>query len=170
MWRMVRDLLTTIGTFLLVVVGGVLAFLSIAPVFGYLPHSDRPGAGWFGTFPAITWTQFWRSASYGFVWSVFLAPYVAGCAVILFVIARVMDRLGANRGVIAVVGAILGASMCGYVVGLAGWYIALAAPAVYVSMLLGAACGAWLLPRKSGSGAKRKEVVAPRGAGSSGRG
>ena len=51
-------LLIPVALYVLVVIGGTVAFLCIAPIFGYLGYSDRPGPGWFGHFPAVTWSEF----------------------------------------------------------------------------------------------------------------
>jgi hypothetical protein len=142
------DLLKTVGLYLLLVVGGVFGFLALAPVFGYLPYSDRPGPGWFSRFPAVTWTAFWHGVTFALGWSLFLAPYALVCGVILFIVARVLERFHATRLVVAVVGALLAGFVSGYVVMGIGWYIAIAAPPVYAAMLLGIIYGAWLLPRR----------------------
>ena len=148
MQRFVLDLLKTIGLYLLVVVGGVLVFLAFAPVFGYLPYSDRPGPGWFGSFPAVTWSEFWGGASFHLGWTLFLAPYAAVCGLILFLVARLLERLRTPRIGVAVVSGLLAGFLSGYIVLGIGWYIAIAAPPVYVAMGLGVLYGAWLLPKK----------------------
>jgi len=148
MTRFAIDLVKMVGLYLLVVVGGVLAFLSLAPVFGYLPYSDRPGPGWYGRFPAISWRQFWQGASFSLEWSVLLLPYAAACGLALFLVVRVLERVRTSHFVVAVAGALLGGLVSGYVVLGVGWYIAIAAAPVWVATLLGLLFGAWLLPRK----------------------
>jgi len=148
MTRFAIDLVKMVGLYLLVVVGGVLAFLSLAPVFGYLPYSDRPGPGWYGRFPAITWSQFWHGASSCFGWSLLLLPYAAVCGLALFLVIRVLERFRTSHFVVAVVGALLGGLVSGYVVLGIGWYIAIAAAPVWVAMMLGLLFGAWLLPTR----------------------
>ena len=148
MKKLAIDLLKTVGLYLVVVVGGVLSFLSLAQVFGYLPYSDRPGPGWFGRFPAISWAEFWHGASYHFGWSALLLPYAAVSGFIMFLIVRVLERFRTPRVVVAVVGALLGGIVSGYIVLGVGWYIAIAAAPVYVAMVLGLIFGALLLPRR----------------------
>ena len=148
MKKFVIDLLKSTGLYLVVVVGGVLSFLSLAPVFGYLPYSDRPGPGWFGRFPAVSWGDFWRGAGFHLGWSVLLLPYAAISGLILFLVVRVLERFRTPRVIVAIVGALVGGFVSGYIVLGIGWYIAIAAPPVYVAMVLGLIFGAWLLPRK----------------------
>lgn len=148
MKRIAIDLLKTVGLYLLVVGGGVLGFLVFAPVFGYLPYSDRPGPGWFGRFPAVSWGDFWNGASFHLGWSLLLAPYAVVSGLLLFIVARVLERFHIPRLVVAVVGAFLAAFVSGYTVLGIGWYIAIAAPPVYAAMILGILYGAWLLPKR----------------------
>jgi hypothetical protein len=148
MKNLAADVLKTVGLYLVVVVGGVLSFLSLAPVFGYLPYSDRPGPGWFGRFPAVSWAEFWRGASFHFGWSVLLLPYAAISGLMLLLVVRVLERFRTPRVLVAVVGALFGGFVSGYIVLGIGWYIAIAAAPVYVAMVLGFIFGAWLLPRK----------------------
>jgi len=146
--RIAIDLLQTVGLYLLVVVGGVFGFLVCAPVFGYLPYSDRPGPGWFGRFPGVGWADFWHGARFHLGWTLLLAPYAILCGLLLFVVARVLERFHAPRVVVAVVGALLAGFVSGYIVVAIGWYIAIAAPPVYAAVILGILYGAWLLPKR----------------------
>jgi hypothetical protein len=43
--RLIQDLVKSVACYALVITGGQVCFLSVAPVLGYLPYSDRPGAG-----------------------------------------------------------------------------------------------------------------------------
>jgi hypothetical protein len=45
--RLLLRFLKAVALYLATVVGGVTLFLIFAPLFGYLPYSDRPGPGWF---------------------------------------------------------------------------------------------------------------------------
>ena len=149
MKRLIRDLLKSVGLYLLVVVGGILCFLSFAPVFGYLPYSDRPDPGWFGRFPGVTWPEFWHGVWYFLGWVALLTPYAVIAGVVLFIIARVLERVRTPRIVVAVVAAIIAGFVSGYIVAGIGWYIAIAAPPVYFAMILGVIFGACLLPRSA---------------------
>ncbi len=148
MKRLVWDLLKSVGLYLLVVVGGIVCFLCLAPVFGYLPYSDRPGPGWIGRFPGITWGDFLGVVSFLLGWALLLTPYAIVAALILFGVARLLERIRTPRLIVAVVGALLAGFVSGYIVEGIGWYIAIAEPPVHVAELLGIIFGAWLLPRK----------------------
>jgi len=148
MKRWAIDLLRMEGLYLLIVVGGTLSFLVLAPVFGYLPYSDRPGPGWFGKFPALSWAEFRNEVGFQFGWSILLLPYAAGCGLILFVVVRVLEQFRAPHIAVSVIAALLSGLVSGYVVAGIGWYIAIAAAPVYLALLLGLLFGGLLLPRR----------------------
>lgn len=54
----------SLALYLLGAVGGTVTFLSLAPVVGYLPYSDRPGPGCLGSFSAVNWHEFVQSRVY----------------------------------------------------------------------------------------------------------
>ena len=142
------DLLKSIGVYLLIVVGGTFCFLTVAPVFGYVPYSDRPGPGWYGKFPALSWTQFWHGAVDMFDWALLLVPYAVVAGLILFTVARLLERFRTPRVAVAIVCAVVGWIGSGYVVMAIGWYIAIGGVAVDLAAALGLVYGGFLLPRR----------------------
>ena len=148
MKRLFLDLLRAVGLYLAFVVGGVLCFLSLAPVVGYIPYSDRPGPGWVGRFPGVSWSEFLGGLMFQVGWATLLLPYAAVIGVILFAVARGMERIGAPRAVVATLSALLAGLVSGYIVAGIGWCIAIAAPPIYFAMALGAVFGAWCLPTR----------------------
>jgi hypothetical protein len=148
MTRVAIDLLKMVGLYLAIVVGGLLGFLSLAPVFGYLPYSDRPGPGWFGQSPAVSMSEFLRGVGFQLGWSALLLPNAALSGLALFVVVRALEHFRTPPWIIAVVGALLGGVVSGYMVLGIGWYIAMAAAPVYFAAVLGLLFGALLLPRK----------------------
>jgi hypothetical protein len=144
---LVLDLLRSVGLYLLVVVGGSFCFLTLAPVFGYLPYSDRPGPGWIGRFPAIGWAAFWHGVAYMSSWALLLVPYAAAAGLIVFALARLLERVRTPRVVVAIVAALVAAFASGYVVLAIGWYIAIADAPVNLACVLGLVFGGFLLPK-----------------------
>jgi len=140
----------SLSLYLLVVVGGVLCFLSLAPVIGYIPYSDRPGPGWYGR-PQVTWSEFWRHLLFLLSWATLLLPYAIAVGIVLYIVTRLLERIRIPRIAVAIVAALLTGFASGYIVAGIGWYIALGDPPVVFAMLLGAAFGGWLLPRKRAS-------------------
>ena len=140
------DLLRSIGLYVLIVVGGSLCFLCVAPMFGYLPYSDRPGPGWYGKFPALSWAAFWDGVVSMFDWALLLVPYALVAGLIVFAVARLLERFKAPRVLVAVVGALLAGFVSGYIVLAIGWYIAIAEAPVYFAIVLGLVFGVFLLP------------------------
>jgi hypothetical protein len=145
--RLLLDLLRSIGMYLVVVVGGSVCFLSVAPLFGYRPYSDRPGPGWFGRFPAIGWTDFWHGFLYMLSWASLLVPYAIVAGLILFTLARLLERFNAPRLLVAIAAGLLASFLSGYIVMAIGWYIAIAGAPVDFASVLGLLFGAFLLPR-----------------------
>lgn len=147
MKRLSLDLSRSIGLYVLLVVGGSLCFLSLSPVFGYLPYSDRPGPGWIGKFPAIGWADFWHSVVFLFGWALLLVPYAMVAGLIVFALARLLERVKTPRVVVAIVAALLAGFVSGYIVLGIGWYIAIADAPVYWAIVLGLIYGGLLLPK-----------------------
>jgi hypothetical protein len=143
--RVLLRFVKSVALYLATVVGGVTLFLIFAPLFGYLPYSDRPGPGWFAQFPALSWGQFWSNAwgmlGYGlFLAILFLIP--AGLGVLLIMgLERVVSHSLTRRGLAALVAAVAaGWWMLG-----AGWYISAGMPLLVAAILLGAIAGGWLI-------------------------
>ena len=148
MKRFVLDLLRSIGLYVLLVVGGSLCFLSLAPVFGYLPYSDRPGPGWIGKFPAIGWADFWHSVDFLLGWALMLVPYAMVAGLIVFALTRLLERFKTPRVVVAIIAALISGFASGYIVLGIGWYIAIADAPVYFAIVLGLIFGGFLLPKR----------------------
>ena len=147
MKKWLLDLLRSIVLYLLLIVGGSLCFLSLAPVFGYLPYSDRPGPGWIGRFPGVGWADFWHGVVFMSGWALLLTPYAIVAGLVVFGITRLLERFKTPRTVVAVVAASLAGFVSGYIVLGIGWYIAIAAAPVYFAAALGLLYGAVVLPR-----------------------
>jgi hypothetical protein len=144
---MVWDLVKSVGLYLVIIVGGVFAFLSLAPVFGYAPYGDRPGPGWYGRFPATTWHSFWDGVVFLSGWATLLVLYVAAVGILLFGVTRLLERARLPRVAVAIVAALLSGIASGYIVAGIGWYIAIAGSAVDFATVLGIIYGGWLLPK-----------------------
>jgi len=135
----------SLALFLLVVVGGVTLFLILAPLFGYLPYSDRPGPGWYGRFPAMGWSEFrassWDMLGFGlFLGIVFPVPGAAGVLLIRAFECAVRNRT-ARRGAATLIAALA----AGWWILGAGWYISAGLPLLVLATLLGAVTGGALL-------------------------
>jgi hypothetical protein len=146
--RLLWDLLSSTALYLAVVAGGLTIFLSLAPLVGYLPYSDRPGAGWIGRYPAMGWTDFWRNSWQMLSYGVFIAVLLAIGGVVCVVSIRATERLRAPNWILRAVGGLLSAVITGYFVLGAGWYISLGQPGLFLAVLLGAIAGAFVLPRR----------------------
>ena len=131
--------------YLAVVIGAVTLFLIVTPLFGYLPYSDRPGPGWFGTFPALGWRAFWvhtqRMLGYGLV---FIQPFTSAAAYYAMAVL-LFERLCHRSGVVRIVGGVVGGLIAGCWMLIIGWYIAAGSGFVLFSILLGASAGATLV-------------------------
>lgn len=143
--RVLARFVRSLALYLLVVVGGVTVFLILAPLFGYLPYSDRPGPGWYARFPAMGWGEFWANTwgmlKFGLFFGIlFLIPGALGVLLIRGVEQVVRHRM-ARRGVAALIAALAAGW---WMVG-AGWYISASVPMLVLAVLLGAIAGAALL-------------------------
>jgi hypothetical protein len=105
--RFFLDLIKSVGLYLLVVIGGTIAFLSLAPVFGYLPYSDRPGPGWYGRFPAISWAEFIETVWFMLGWAALFIPHSIVCGLLIALLARGLELVRTPRLVVAIVCAVV---------------------------------------------------------------
>ena len=138
--------LRSTGLYIAIVIGGVTLFLILAPVVGYLPYSDRPGPGWFASFPALTWSQFfsnaWGMIGYGvFLGILFIVPSALGVLII-----RGIEHVAPRPLIVRSLGAVIAAVIAGYWMLGAGWYIAAGTPLLVIAVVSGALAGAWVVP------------------------
>ncbi|HWR16328.1 MAG TPA: hypothetical protein VN577_15980 [Terriglobales bacterium] len=146
MLRALRDMLSAVALYVLVLGGGLFISLILMSTIGFLPYSDRPGPGFYGVhLPSVQEIGFYLN----FIWFA-LVVFVLYWGVLLYILVRLLGALHMPMWFIRSVGfAVAGiASLLG--VAGAGWYIALANEVVYLGGALGAAYGAILLPRFAG--------------------
>jgi hypothetical protein len=146
--RFLWDLVKGTLAYLLIVAGGLTAFLMLSPLFGYLAYSDRPGPGWFGAFPAVTWSEFWANAWSLLPTGAFIAMLIAIAGVFCVLLIRTMEHDGASVLAVRIIGGLVTTVVTAYFVLAAGWYIALGTPAWAFSILLAVTAGVWILPRR----------------------
>ena len=142
------DLVRSTALYLAVVVGGLTTFLILSPLAGYLPYSDRPGAGWFGRFPAIGWTEFWSNTWQMLGFGAFIALLIAIGGMVSVVCIRAIERARAPLWTVRAVGGLITGVITGYFVLGAGWYLALSQAGVVVAVILGGIAGAFVLPHR----------------------
>jgi hypothetical protein len=141
-------LLIPVALYVLVVIGGTVAFLCIAPVFGYLGYSDRPGPGWFGHFPAITWSEFRDNALFFLDWATLFIRHSLLFGLLIVLLARGLELVRTPSIAVAIICAVVSVFLTGYLMLAAGWIIALGAVPFYFSLLLALLFGAILLPKR----------------------
>ena len=146
--RAVRDVAITALRFTAVLVGGITVFLILAPVFGYLPYSDRPGPGWFGRFPAMSLGQFAEHALSMLSHGLFLALLMPIPALMCVTIVRVCEAWFGRGGAMPAVGALVGGLLGVLWMLLAGWYISAGGPLYLLAVVLGAVAGGAVVPRR----------------------
>lgn len=142
--RPLFSLVKVITTYLLVVMGGTVVFMTFLSVIGYLPYGDRPGPGWYGWqgMAAI------KSGLYFLQWASLgvLPGAVAGG--LLFVSVQLLRWIDTPRWLIAILGALASGFISLYLVLGVGWYIAIGEVPVYGAGILGLTYGGWLLPKQ----------------------
>jgi len=136
------------GLYVLVVIGGTIAFLCLAPVFGYLGYSDRPGPGWFGHFPAITWPEFVENAQFMFGWAKLFVWQSLFFGFLIVLLARGLEWMRTPRLAVAIISAVASVFFTSFLMLAAGWYISLGPAPFYFSILLAVLFGAILLPKR----------------------
>jgi hypothetical protein len=142
-----------------VVVGGVTMFLVLSPLFGYLAYSDRPGPGWHGSFPAMSWTNFWSNALLMLETGLFLAIFFGFPGLICVLLIRLAEIVTRNQWIIRSVAALLGGVTAAYWMLGAGWYIAAGEALSWTALVLGIIAGATVIPRKPVAGPQSSRRV-----------
>ncbi len=140
--------LRSLGIYLSVVVGGITLFLILAPVFGYLPYSDRPGPGWYGSFPGLSLRAFFSNAGKMLEFGVFFAVVFLTAGIIIVGAIRLVELVVRPPNTVRVSGGLISAVLTGFWMLGAGWYISAGWPLLMLSIVLGAVAGACCLPRK----------------------
>lgn len=144
----VLDAAMTALRFSAVLAGGITVFLMVAPLFGYLPYSDRPGPGWYGRFPTMSLEQFAEHALNMLGHGLFLALLLPIPALMVVGIVRVCEAWFGRGGAMPAVGALVGGLVGGLWMLMAGWYISAGAPLFSLAVVLGALAGGAVAPRR----------------------
>ena len=131
-----------------VLAGGVSVFLIIAPVFGYLAYSDRPGPGWFGSFPAISFSEFVANAAAMIPNGLFLAILLLLPALLCALTVRVAELFPIPLRAVQVIGGLAGGVIGAYWMLGAGWYLAAGEAMFWLALALGVYAGVATMPRK----------------------
>ena len=139
-----KDYIRAVGSYVVLITGGLVATLIISSLIGYLPYSDRPGPGWVG--PSLSFDLVRYYLSWGTL--VMLPTVLYGTA--LFAYNRFIMFFGAPHGLVRAVATLTAALVSLLLAAGMGWYIALAAFPSWIASALGAAWGAVVLPRYLG--------------------
>ena len=127
---------------LLIILGGLLVYLTAALLVGYRPYSDRPRSGF-----NLEW-QLLDGATLVFLFRflALLGVYVLAALTLTFIFFRLLRLIGYNRIVFALMGGLaIGLSTCYITLGI-GWYIAVNELTVLVAGGLGLIYGTTLFP------------------------
>lgn len=127
---------------LLIILGGLFIYLTVALSVGYRPYSDRPRSG-----RQLEWELLdWSTLSFLFRFLLFLGTYLLAALTLTFVVFKLLQLIGYNRIVFALLGGLItGLATC-YVTLAIGWYIAINELTVIVAGGLGMLYGASLFP------------------------
>ncbi len=147
--RYLRGIAGATLRFTAIVSGGVTLFLIFAPVVGYLPYSDRPGPGWFGSFPAISPSQFFENSLSMLSTGLFLALLLLLPALVCTLTVRLIEALLRRPPIAQVVGGLCGGVLGGYWMTGAGWYISAGEALFWLALVLGVGAGVGAVPRRT---------------------
>jgi hypothetical protein len=127
---------------LLIILGGLLVYLTAALAVGYRPYSSRPG---------VNWHPEWvlpdgATLIFLFRFLALLGVYVLAALTLNFILFRLLRLIAYNRIVFALMGGLaIGLSTFYITLGI-GWYIAVNELTVLVAGGLGLIYGATLFP------------------------
>jgi hypothetical protein len=146
--RFLKDVAKRFGQYVLMVIGGVSVFMTLALVVGYLPYSDRPGPGWYGWFEGAAIEDLWHNMPYVLGFATLAAWTALFYVLPVVVLMRLLARARVRQWLLGVLGALVTAMLTFPVVAGAGWYISIGVVPVLVGAILGAGFGATILAQK----------------------
>ena len=128
---------------LLIILGGLFLYMTIAISIGYLPYSDRPGPGWYKKPFGISWDEI------RYIWSfiLFLGIYILGTLIIVYFLFRLFRLIGYNRIIYSILGGLIIGFLSLYWTYGIGWYIAIDGSTILTGGILGLIYGATLFPK-----------------------
>ena len=128
---------------LLIILGGLFLYMTIAISIGYLPYSDRPGPGWYKKPFGISWDET------RYIWSfiLFLGIYILGTLIIVYFLFRLFRLIGYNRIIYSILGGLIIGFLSLYWTYGIGWYIAIDGSTILTGGILGLIYGATLFPK-----------------------
>jgi hypothetical protein len=147
---LLRDYALAVGSYIALVVIGLVATLTISSAVGYLPYSDRPGPGWVG--PSFSLGQLGYYASWGVLLLIPATTY--GSAV--FGYHRLLRFLDAPSLLIRLTGALTSGVISLVLAAAAGWYISMATFPTWIAAGLGGVWGGFVLPHYLGPPGTRR--------------
>jgi hypothetical protein len=128
---------------LLIILGGLFLYMTIAISIGYLPYSDRPGPGWYKKPFGIGWDEINYIGSF----ILFLGLYILGTLIVVYFLFRLFRLIGYNRIVYSILGGlIIGFLSLYWTLGI-GWYIAIDGSTILAGGIFGLIYGATLFPK-----------------------
>ena len=131
-----------VGTF-----GGLMLFMTFAPLFGYLPYEGAQYRAGTPHFPALGWSDFWgnawRVSSFGLVLAIIALLFAIPCAALVVVASRLTQR----RTPIRLFTMVLFAVATFLIIPGMGWYVGLSLPAMWVAIGCSALSGCLVIPR-----------------------
>lgn len=128
---------------LLIILGGLFLYMTIAISIGYLPYSDRPGSGWYKKPFGISWDEI------SYIWSfiLFLGIYILGTLIIVYFLFRLFRLIGYNKIIYSILGGLIIGFLSLYWTYGIGWYIAIDGSTILTGGILGVIYGATLFPK-----------------------
>lgn len=128
---------------LLIILGGLFLYMTIAISIGYLPYSDRPGPGWYKKPFGISWDEI------SYIWSfiLFLGIYILGTLIIVYFLFRLFRLIGYNKIIYSILGGLIIGFLSLYWTYGIGWYIAIDGSTILTGGILGVIYGATLFPK-----------------------
>jgi len=122
---------------------GTCLVLLVSSCIGYLPYSDRPGPGWWGSPHWPSWAEI--TTYFGFApWFAYFCLYFG---LGLFGLSLVLGVSSTARWLIRIIGGLIAGLAAGLAVLGAGWYLALASIGPDAAALIGLLYGVFLFPR-----------------------
>jgi hypothetical protein len=140
--RFIQQLILAVVGYEALVIGGIALFMAGGMLLGYLPYTDRPGPGWYGSRQTI------RELPMIWQWlrlNPWAPPIYAAAIFLLMRVLSLVPRL--PRMVVRIAGSLIAAAVAVLWVAATGWYFSLSLSVQWAALGFAVAYGAWFLPR-----------------------
>ena|ERR1700690_652271 len=143
---MILRFIKSLGIYLLLVLGGTILFITLAPLLHYVSYSVRPGPGFYERKQPFSLGELVAGMKFGAGYALFMSPYAAVIGTLCIFIVRGLEKVKLHRFAVSSIGGVIFFFATGYLALGMGWYIAAGGPLILATAIFGTVAGAAFIP------------------------